>query len=217
MRQTHLPVIYPLLFVTAAHLMLLTVLWTTPRTDLTSPLTPISVAHPITATFLNTTPLQQTDRQATSIKRPPTSRLAQNKIVQSTVRTKQPAASKFAMPGSTPSPTQTSKSSPNNKVAFTSASPKLLHTVHHLDCSIAQPRYPILARRHEEAGTALIRIVVSAYGAIEQATVIQSSGSNRLDYAAREAALASTCHPYQLNGQPLRAAVNLRFKFSLLN
>lgn len=192
MRQTHLPVIYPLLFVTAAHLMLLTVLWTTPHTDLISSVTPISVAHPITATFLNTTPRQQTDRQAALIKHPPTSRLAQSKIVQSTV--------------------------PNNRDTLTSAAPKLLHTsVHHLDCNIAQPRYPILARRHEEAGTTLIRIVVSAYGAIEQATVVQSSGSNRLDYAAREAALASTCHPYQLNGQPLRAAVNLRFKFSLLN
>ncbi len=250
MRQTHSPVIY-LLFVTAAHLVLLTVLWTRPHTDLTPSLTPISVAHPITATFLNTTPqqLQQIDSQAAPIKHLSTSRLVQSKAVPFTAKpvpflrsaraihslpqqapapskpsplidsahTKQAATSTFAMSDSTHSATPISKASPNNRDSLTKVSPRLLHTVRDLDCRVTQPHYPLLSRRHEEVGTTLVRIVVNTYGTIEQATVVQSSGSHRLDYAAREAALASICRPYQLNGQPLRAAVNLRFKFSLFD
>ncbi len=211
MRQTRLSIIYYFLFVTTAHLVALTMLWMSHSTALALPLA--SASPSITATLLSAAPQslhKQMQQQAIHIKRPSTSALIQKKITRTAVRPTPSAVS--AATQSLAAPPNRTATLTNTLTSDTSSPPR---SVQHLDCRIAQPRYPVLSRQREESGVALIKMIVSAYGVIEQATVIQSSGSNRLDYAARTAALTSTCRPYRLNGQPLRAAVNLRFKFSL--
>ncbi|TCG03119.1 energy transducer TonB [Paraburkholderia steynii] len=87
--------------------------------------------------------------------------------------------------------------------------------VSHLDCSIVQPDYPALSRRHGETGRALVRFVVGLTGKIESIELKKSSGYDRLDQAALDAMHASSCKPYLENGEPIRATYTQPFNFSL--
>jgi protein TonB len=87
--------------------------------------------------------------------------------------------------------------------------------VSYLDCSIVQPDYPALSRRHGEMGTAMVRFVVGLTGKIESIELKRSSGYDRLDQAALDAMHSSSCKPYLENGEPIRAAYTQPFNFSL--
>lgn len=87
--------------------------------------------------------------------------------------------------------------------------------VSHLDCNIAKPDYPALSRRRGETGTAYVKFVVGLSGKLENIELKKSSGFSRLDDAALDAVRSSTCKPYLENGQPVRAAYNQPFDFSL--
>lgn len=84
-----------------------------------------------------------------------------------------------------------------------------------LDCQIVRPDYPVLSRRREETGTVIVNLVVGLDGKVERATIKKSSGYDRLDDAARNAALASTCRPYIENGQPIRVTADQPYVFNL--
>ncbi|HZZ10966.1 MAG TPA: energy transducer TonB [Paraburkholderia sp.] len=92
------------------------------------------------------------------------------------------------------------------------AAPK---NVAHLECNIAKPDYPSLSRRRGETGVAFVSFVVGLSGKIESVQLKKSSGFSRLDDAAVAAMHASACKPYLENGQPVRAAYNQPFDFSL--
>lgn len=87
--------------------------------------------------------------------------------------------------------------------------------VSHLDCNIAMADYPALSKRRGETGTAYVRFVVGLSGKLENIELSKSSGFSRLDDAALAAVRASACKPYLKNGQPVRAAYNQPFAFSL--
>lgn len=87
--------------------------------------------------------------------------------------------------------------------------------VAHLDCNIAMPEYPALARRRGESGTAVVKFVVGLTGRIENIELKKSSGSSRLDDAALDAMRASACKPYKENGEAIRAAYSQPFVFGL--
>jgi len=87
--------------------------------------------------------------------------------------------------------------------------------VSHLECNIGKPDYPALSRRRGETGTAYVRFVVGLTGKLEDIELKKSSGFSRLDDAALAAVHASACKPYLENGQPIRAAYNQPFAFSL--
>jgi protein TonB len=87
--------------------------------------------------------------------------------------------------------------------------------VAHLDCSIATPDYPAMARRRGESGTAVVRFVVGLTGAIENIELKRSSGSPTLDQAALDAMHQSACKPYKENGEAIRAAYSQPFVFGL--
>ncbi|WP_322033161.1 TonB family protein [Paraburkholderia sp. J76] len=89
--------------------------------------------------------------------------------------------------------------------------------VSHIDCHIDTPAYPALSRRRGETGSALVHIVVGISGKIESATLTKSTGYSRLDDAALAAAREGNCTPYREDGQPVRAAANAPFDFSLDN
>jgi protein TonB len=86
-----------------------------------------------------------------------------------------------------------------------------------LDCTIAKPAYPALSRRLRETGTTVVQLVIDEHGIVESTHVVKSSGYPRLDDAASQAVLASTCSPYLKDGTPKRASAAVPFTFSLDN
>ena len=88
-------------------------------------------------------------------------------------------------------------------------------SVTHLECAIARPAYPALSRRMRETGTVLVELVVGEAGRVESARIAATSGYERLDEAAREAVLASTCSPYLENGIAYRVTAKVPITFNL--
>ncbi len=80
-----------------------------------------------------------------------------------------------------------------------------------------QPRYPPLSRRMGEEGRAILRVLVSAQGMPERAEIRTSSGSARLDEAAREAVLRAQFLPHLDNGQAVAVFVIVPIRFQLNN
>src|SRR5699024_2715165 len=67
------------------------------------------------------------------------------------------------------------------------------------------PRYPRMAQRRGEQGRVVIRVLITPKGAVERATVHQSSGHDLLDEAALKAAKKAKFKPYTENGIALKA------------
>ncbi|WP_293025098.1 energy transducer TonB [Pandoraea sp.] len=86
-----------------------------------------------------------------------------------------------------------------------------------VSCAGSPPVYPREAASLGEEGTVRLRLVIDKDGTIEQAKVIASSGSARLDRAARDAALAMHCEPPRSDGQPVKAAAVKPYTFRLDN
>lgn len=113
----------------------------------------------------------------------------------------------------TPAPAPAEAAAPAiGKPTMALSAPK---NVAHLDCSIAQPDYPVLSKRHNETGTAMVKFVVGLTGKIENIELKKSSGFGRLDDAALAAMRSSSCKPYIENGEAIRATYTQPFAFSL--
>ncbi|WP_019140620.1 energy transducer TonB [Noviherbaspirillum massiliense] len=80
-----------------------------------------------------------------------------------------------------------------------------------------QPDYPPMARRMGEEGRAVLRVLVNEKGRPEQVEVQQSSGSARLDEAARQAAMRALFKPFIENGRPIAAYAIVPIRFKLNN
>jgi protein TonB len=77
------------------------------------------------------------------------------------------------------------------------------------------PTYPRLALRRGEHGTVLCRIHVDALGRATQVEIEESSGSERLDEAARATLATWTFAPATLDGTPSAALYRHRVRFEL--
>lgn len=77
------------------------------------------------------------------------------------------------------------------------------------------PEYPGMAKRAGEEGRVLLKVLVSAEGEAETVSLEKSSGSERLDNAAREAVSRWRFVPARKGGQALSAYVIVPIKFSL--
>lgn len=77
------------------------------------------------------------------------------------------------------------------------------------------PNYPLLSRRMNETGIALLQVELDPQGRVSSAVVATSSGSARLDAAALAAVRSWRCNPAQRNGQAVRAVALQPFKFVL--
>ncbi|TAL97526.1 MAG: energy transducer TonB [Paraburkholderia sp.] len=128
------------------------------------------------------------------------------------IATPQPAPPAPAAPA-TPAPAPAEAALPaTGKPTMALSAPK---NVAHLDCSIAQPDYPVLSKRRNETGTAMVKFVVGLTGKIENIELKKSSGFGRLDDAALAAMRGSSCKPYIENGEAIRATYTQPFSFSL--
>jgi protein TonB len=78
-----------------------------------------------------------------------------------------------------------------------------------------EPVYPSIARRMGEQGTVSLRVIVGLTGQAESAVVQKTSGSPRLDEAARVAIMKALFKPHLVNGQPALASVIIPINFSL--
>ncbi len=78
-----------------------------------------------------------------------------------------------------------------------------------------QPEYPLLAKRMGEHGKVILRVLVNEKGRAEQAEVQHSSGSARLDQAARTAVLRALFKPHVEDGQPVAVIAIVPILFEL--
>lgn len=77
------------------------------------------------------------------------------------------------------------------------------------------PPYPAAAREREEEGTVKVEVIVSASGNVESAKVVKSSGSPRLDRAAKDAAASASYKPKSQGGVPMRTRFVAGYNFKL--
>lgn len=77
------------------------------------------------------------------------------------------------------------------------------------------PRYPVESRRKHEQGTVVLSLIVGLDGAVESISVAQSSGSARLDTAARDAVKGWRWRPILRSGQPVRVKGVVEIPFIL--
>lgn len=78
-----------------------------------------------------------------------------------------------------------------------------------------RPTYPPQSRRMGEEGKVVLRILVNQAGRPERVEVQTSSGSIRLDEAARQAALRALFKPHRENGVPVAVYAMVPINFSL--
>jgi len=75
--------------------------------------------------------------------------------------------------------------------------------------------YPMMAKDEQIQGTTVVAVTVDASGAVQSASVAQSSGNRLLDSAAVTAAYHSKFAPALKNGAPTTATARLVYNFSL--
>lgn len=77
------------------------------------------------------------------------------------------------------------------------------------------PVYPAASRRLNESGHVLLRVEIDTQGRARQVLLSRSSGSSRLDEAARAAVRAARFKPYTENGEPLVVWTTVPIVFEL--
>ncbi|MEQ9886932.1 energy transducer TonB [Pectobacterium zantedeschiae] len=80
------------------------------------------------------------------------------------------------------------------------AQPKQVASV---GCVVPQPDYPRRAKRLQQEGNVLVRLVISPEGRLLRHDIARSSGYDTLDQAAVEAVAQARCTPYRENGQAI--------------
>lgn len=81
--------------------------------------------------------------------------------------------------------------------------------------SCEKPEYPAASRRAEEQGTVVLRFLVAESGQVVESKVESSSGSARLDEAARQALSRCKFKPGTTDGVPQRSWASLKYTWRL--
>jgi protein TonB len=79
----------------------------------------------------------------------------------------------------------------------------------------AQPHYPLAARKRGYEGKAIVRVKVSGTGQVNAAEVVESSGFDILDNAAREAVARWQFQPATRDGRPTSGRIDVPVEFRL--
>jgi len=82
-------------------------------------------------------------------------------------------------------------------------------------CSVPEPFYPSLARRMGEEGKTMVRLFINESGAVEKVSLSQSSGIQRLDQAALDAAMKVRCRPFVESGKAIKVTAIQPYIFRL--
>ncbi|MFJ5492953.1 TonB family protein [Pectobacterium carotovorum] len=121
-----------------------------------------------------------------------------------TIAERQPAARSTpepspAAPEATPGPLTTA-SKGNLMQNSPGAQPKQVASV---GCVVPQPDYPRRAKRLQQEGNVLVRLVISPEGRLIRHDIARSSGYDALDQAAIDAVAQARCTPYRESGQAI--------------
>src|SRR5205085_5355184 len=84
-----------------------------------------------------------------------------------------------------------------------------------LASSCDKPEYPPASRRANETGTVLLSFLIDTNGKVIDSKVERSSGSRRLDEAARAGLELCTFRPATAGGQPTRAWARIEYVWRL--
>jgi protein TonB len=82
-------------------------------------------------------------------------------------------------------------------------------------CSVPEPFYPSLARRMGEEGKTMVRLFINESGAVEKVSLSQSSGIQRLDQAALDAAMKVRCRAFVESGKAIKVTAIQPYIFRL--
>jgi protein TonB len=108
------------------------------------------------------------------------------------------------------------ESDPAVQVVSRSTGPETLPGQLELQCPERHPpRYPPTSRREREQGEVRMKVEIDELGRIESVSIVGSSGSPRLDDAAREAIQSWRCQPAERDGKPVRAVALQTMAFVL--
>jgi protein TonB len=81
--------------------------------------------------------------------------------------------------------------------------------------SCDKPEYPPAARRANETGTVRLQMLIDENGKVVDSKIERSSGSRRLDEAARSGLELCRFRPATVNGKPTRAWARLEYVWTL--
>lgn len=121
----------------------------------------------------------------------------------------------------TPPPPQisvTATPSPPKPVAVSAPPSSGPVTVGDLDERLLEgrpPRYPMESRRKKEQGTVVVRLLIGTDGRVQQISIAQSSGFDRLDQAALQAIRTWRWQPTIRDGQPVEVRGLYSMPFAL--
>lgn len=116
-----------------------------------------------------------------------------------------------AAPPSPEPPAVTVPSAP--RAAAAPAQPKTVSGVEYIQPP--QPEYPPISKRMGEEGKVLLRVLVNEKGRAERVDVHKSSGSARLDEAARRAAARALFKPHLEDGKAVAVYALVPINFSI--
>ena len=80
---------------------------------------------------------------------------------------------------------------------------------------LPKPKYPPEALEKEEEGTVKLAVTVDSDAVVRDVIIIQSSGSEILDNAAKNAARKARYEPRKINGEPVTTRFTTSFTFKL--
>ena len=81
--------------------------------------------------------------------------------------------------------------------------------------SLPNPKYPPEALQNGEEGTVKLAVIVDADAVVKDVIIIQSSGSEILDNAAKNAAKKVLYEPKKINGEPVPTRFTTSFTFKM--
>jgi len=91
--------------------------------------------------------------------------------------------------------------------------PVIIQNVAYIDKSICTPKYPRISRKRGEKGKVLIKVVISSDGRSERVKVEKSSGYQRLDQAAVNAAKKCRFVAAKRNGRAVKGLATIPYNF----
>lgn len=132
----------------------------------------------------------------------------------------QPAAAPSSMAAPTPAAPPPSEGAATGQAPVTASPPPaqprtITSGVEYIN--MPAPKYPPQSRRMGEEGKVVLRVLINERGRADRIEIQQSSGSPRLDQAAREAVQLARFKPYIENGSAIAVFTLVPIAFKLEN
>ena len=112
-------------------------------------------------------------------------------------------------------PVESASATPPSSAGGSSTGELKSVSISQAQCSVPEPFYPSLARRMGESGKTMVRLMINESGTVDKVSLSQSSGIQRLDQAALEAAMKIRCRPFVESGKAIKVTAIQPYIFRL--